>query len=107
MTAAGTSSILVYMVAPGESLEQNLEKLIEATQKIWQRIASNSVQIKGVKKNINGTVDPLPISGKSDIWIWHFDMLKTIHTSLTNGKQRNTLYYSSPLTRKAQDRFGP
>jgi hypothetical protein len=55
------------MVAPGESLEQNLEKLIEATQKIWQRIASNSVQIKGVKKNINGSVGPLPISGKSDI----------------------------------------
>ena len=67
MTAAGTSSILAYLVAPGESLDQNLEKLLEATQKIWQRIASNSVQINGVKKNINGTVGPLRPLGKPDI----------------------------------------
>ena len=46
-------------VAPGESLEQNLEDLIEATKKIWQRIASNAVQINGVKKNINGNVSLL------------------------------------------------
>ena len=65
--AAGTSSILAYMVAPGESLDQNLQKLIEGTQKIWQRIASNSVQIKGVKKNINGTVGSLLPLGKPHI----------------------------------------
>ena len=67
MTAAGTSSILAYLVAPGESLDQNLQKLIEGTQKIWQRIASNSVQIKGVKKNINGTVGSLLPLGKPHI----------------------------------------
>jgi hypothetical protein len=55
------------MVAPGESLDQNLQKLIEGTQKIWQRIASNSVQIKGVKKNINGTVGSLLPLGKPHI----------------------------------------
>ena len=43
-------------VAPGATLNQNLVELIEATNKIWQRIASNSVKVNGLKKNINGNM---------------------------------------------------
>ena len=38
------------------SLKQNLEELLEATKRIWQRIHSNSVVINGTKKNINGNI---------------------------------------------------
>ena len=37
-------------VAPGECLNTNLDILIEATKKIWQRISSNTVVINGHKK---------------------------------------------------------
>jgi hypothetical protein len=37
-------------VAPGESLSQNLDELVEATKKIWQRIEGNTVVINGHKK---------------------------------------------------------
>ena len=43
-------------VAPGESLNQNLTDLVEATKKIWQRISSNTVIINGQKKNVNGNL---------------------------------------------------
>ena len=43
-------------VSPGESLNQNLEDLVEATKRIWQRMAANSVLIGGHKKNINGNI---------------------------------------------------
>ena len=43
-------------VAPGETLDTNLELLLEATKKIWQRISSNTVVIDGHKKNINGNI---------------------------------------------------
>ena len=43
-------------VAPGATLNQNLVDLIEATTKKWHRIASNSVQVNGHKKNINGNM---------------------------------------------------
>ena len=46
-------------VAPGETLNQNLEELLEATKSIWQRIHSNSVVINGTKKNINGNIGML------------------------------------------------
>ena len=41
------------------SLSHNLEQLIEATRKIWHRIAQNVVVINGHKKNINGNVGML------------------------------------------------
>ena len=43
-------------VAPGETLQQNLVELVEATKKIWQKMASNTVLVNGRKKNINGNV---------------------------------------------------
>eukprot|EP00973_Karenia_brevis_P073528 10216465-Karenia_brevis.AAC.1 len=43
-------------VAPGETLNANLETLIEATKKIWQKMSSNTVIINGHKKNINGNI---------------------------------------------------
>merc|ERR1712039_539145 len=43
-------------IAPGATLNQNLVELIEATSKIWHRIASNTVQVHGQKKNINGNM---------------------------------------------------
>lgn len=46
-------------VAPGETLNANLDILIEATKKIWQRISSNTVVINGHKKNINGNIGML------------------------------------------------
>ena len=46
-------------VAPGETLNQNLIDLIDATKKVWERMAANSVVIKGIKKNINGNVSIL------------------------------------------------
>ena len=46
-------------VAPGETLNQNLADLIEATEKVWKRISSNTVRINGVKKNINGNIQML------------------------------------------------
>ena len=52
------SAIMVckQKVAPGESLKQNLEELLEATKSIWKRIHGNSVLIHGTKKNINGNI---------------------------------------------------
>ena len=44
---------------PGEPLQDNLDALIEALKKIWQRIASNSVVIDGTRKNINGNIGML------------------------------------------------
>jgi hypothetical protein len=46
-------------VAPGEILSQNLDELVEATKKIWQRIEGNTVVINGHKKNINGNMGML------------------------------------------------
>ena len=43
-------------VAPGETLNQNLIELVEATKKIWQRISSNIVMIHRQKKNVNGNL---------------------------------------------------
>ena len=46
-------------VAPGESLQQNLDELIAAARKIWERIAKNTVIINGKKQNINGNIGML------------------------------------------------
>ena len=46
-------------VAPGESLTQNLHELVEATRRIWQRIASNIVVINKQKKPMNGNLGML------------------------------------------------
>ena len=43
-------------VAPGESLKQKLEELLEATKSIWQRIHRNFVLIHSTKKNVNGRI---------------------------------------------------
>ena len=46
-------------VSPGESMSHNLETLLQATQKIWRQIASNTVVIDKKKKNINGNIGML------------------------------------------------
>ena len=43
-------------VAPGESLQQNLDELMVAVRNIWECIAKNTVVINGTKKNINGNI---------------------------------------------------
>ena len=43
-------------VAPGETLEQNLQQLVAATATIWKRIQKNQVVIGGKKTNMNGNV---------------------------------------------------
>ena len=40
----------------GESLQQNLDELIKAVQKIWECIAKNTVSINGKRQNINGNI---------------------------------------------------
>ena len=40
-------------------MNQNLADLIEATEKVWKRISSNTVRINGVKENINGNIQML------------------------------------------------
>ena len=46
-------------VAPGESLQQNLDELLTAVRKIWLCIAKNTVVINERKKNINGNIGML------------------------------------------------
>ena len=46
-------------VAPGESLQQNLDELLVAVRKIWERIAKNTVTINEKNKNINGNIGML------------------------------------------------
>ena len=46
-------------VALGESLNQNLEELITATEKIWKRIQAKTVTIKNTKMLLNGDVRKL------------------------------------------------
>ena len=46
-------------VAPGESMEQNLDELIGAVRKIWECISKNTVKINGNKQNINGNIGML------------------------------------------------
>ena len=46
-------------VAPGESLQQNLDELLIAVRKIWLCIAKNTVVINEQKKNINGNIGML------------------------------------------------
>ena len=53
------SMVCKQKVAPGESLNQNLEELIQATKKIWQRIHANTVVINQHKKNINDNLGML------------------------------------------------
>ena len=43
-------------VAPGEALTHNLERLVEATKKVWQQISCNQVLVNGHKRNINGNI---------------------------------------------------
>ena len=43
-------------VAPGESYQHNLDELIAAVRKIWERIAKNTVIKNGKKQNINGNI---------------------------------------------------
>eukprot|EP00973_Karenia_brevis_P034740 4793807-Karenia_brevis.AAC.1 len=46
-------------IAPGGTLNANLEILIDATNKIWQRMSTNTVLINGHKKNNNGNIGML------------------------------------------------
>ena len=46
-------------VTPGESLQQNLEELMTAARKVWERIAKNTVTINEKKTNINGNIGML------------------------------------------------
>ena len=46
-------------VAPGESLNQNLEELVDATQRIWEKISKNVITINGQKRNLNGNIGML------------------------------------------------
>ena len=46
-------------VAPGESLQQNLDELLTAARKIFLCIAKNTVLINEQKKNINGNIGML------------------------------------------------
>ena len=46
-------------VAPGESLQQNLDELVVAVRKIWERIAKNTVFVNDKKQNINGNIGML------------------------------------------------
>lgn len=46
-------------IAPGESLNQNLEQLIEAAKKLWQRMNKNSVSVDGRSRPINGDMTML------------------------------------------------
>ena len=46
-------------VAPGESLQQNLDELIVAVRKIWECISKNTVSINNQKRNINGNIGML------------------------------------------------
>ena len=43
-------------VAPGEAMHENLQKLMDSLQKIWQKISDNAVQIDNRKVPINGNV---------------------------------------------------
>ena len=46
-------------IAPGESLNTNLNELIDATEKIWKRIQAKTVAIK----NAAGDVVKMPLNG--------------------------------------------
>ncbi len=46
-------------VAPGESLQQNLDELMVAVRKIWECISKNTVSINNQKRNINGNIGML------------------------------------------------
>ena len=43
-------------VAPGESMHENLDKLMNSLQKIWQKISDNAVLIDKRKIPINGNL---------------------------------------------------
>ena len=43
-------------VAPGDTLHQNLDKLMDSLQKIWEKISGNSVVIDNKKIPINGNI---------------------------------------------------
>ena len=46
-------------VAPGDSLQQNLDEFVVAGRKIWKRIAKNTVVINDKKQNINVNIGML------------------------------------------------
>ena len=46
-------------VAPGASLQENLDELLTAVRKIWEAISKNTVTINGQKKNMNGNIGML------------------------------------------------
>ena len=46
-------------VAPGESMHQNLERLMSATERIWKKVADNTVIIQKRKVPMNGNIGML------------------------------------------------
>ena len=54
-------------IAPGDTLNANLDKLIEAAKRVWERMQKNIVVIGGVKKPLNGNMGMLMSADDIDI----------------------------------------